>query len=200
MWHWIGWGVLVAMAALWGGCSGVPLQKAPRHEGEAPASPSALPSTVIVATPVRQGETTQPATAMPRVTPVPSGTPVREMPAPGILPKVRNTPLPFPQPGDEVLQRATIDLTATSVAAEKGGKVLLRLEGNLPTPCHALRVAVSRQPGRLEVQVYSVVAPGQMCAQVLQPFDEAVKIGPFPDGKYEVWVNGQKVGELQVSH
>ncbi len=200
MWRWIGWGVLVAMAALWGGCSGVPLQKAPRHEGEAPASPSALPSTVIVATPVRQGETTQPATAVPRVTPVPSGTPVREMPAPGILPKVRNTPLPFPQPGDAQLGVAPVDLTAFTAAGVSGGKVKLTLQGNLPTPCHRLRVSVERVEGTLQVKVYSVVNPQQTCAQVLQPFSVVVKAGPFPDGDYRVLVNGRLVGKVVIKH
>ncbi len=200
MWRWVGWSVLVAIAVLWGGCAGTPSQQAPRREVEASASPSSLPPTVIVATPVHQGETTRQVTAMPRVTPVPSGTPPREMPAPGVPPKVRNTPLPFPQPDDARLGTAPAYLTAFTVEAVAGGKLQLRLQGSLPTPCHQLRVAVERTLGVLKVKVYSVVNPQQECVQVLQPFSVVGKAGPFPDGDYRVYVNGHAAGTAVIRH
>ncbi len=97
---------------------------------------------------------------------------------------------------------------ATSVAylkdvqakATDGGKVSLTLSGQLPTPCSQLRVAVKHEKGKIEVKVYSVYEPNTECADALKPFSVRVKIGPFPDGEYVLWVNGQKIGKVQVKH
>jgi len=161
------------------------------------ASPAAMP---LAATPVQAGQTTQQVTAMPRVTPVPSGSPAREMPAPGILPKSQHTPLPFPQPGDAQLSTAAVDLTSFTVASASGGKLKLAFQGNLPTPCHQLRVTVERAERTLKVRVYSVVDPQQVCVQVLQPFSAEVEAGPFPDGDYQVFVNGNEAGSVAIRH
>jgi hypothetical protein len=72
------------------------------------------------------------------------------------------------------------------------------LQGALPTPCNQLRV-IARSPdeqNRIQVDVYSVVDPSQVCAQVLEPLDANIGLGSFPTGHYSVWVNGEMVGEF----
>ncbi|MCS6992550.1 MAG: hypothetical protein N2117_14710 [Anaerolineales bacterium] len=74
----------------------------------------------------------------------------------------------------------------------------LALRGSLPTPCHALRVRVnvSQEQNRLDVEVYSVSDPNAICTQVLQSFDAQVPIKNLIPGRYTVWLNGEKIGEI----
>ena len=77
-------------------------------------------------------------------------------------------------------------------------QIMLALKGSLPTPCNQLRV-VDNPPdkqNRIQVEVYSVLDPEQMCAQVLEPFEANIGLGSFPRGHYSVWVNGEMVGEF----
>ncbi len=132
-------------------------------------------------------------------TPAPT-TPIRVMPSPGTFPKTKRTPLPFPQPEDAQMATGVVHLKDVQAEAADGGKVLLTLSGQLPTPCSQLRVAVKREKWEIKVKVYSVYEPNTECADVLKPFSVRVKIGPFPDGEYILWVNGQKIGKVQVKH
>jgi hypothetical protein len=77
---------------------------------------------------------------------------------------------------------------------------MLQITGNLPTPCHQLRVDVSLPDAQNKVmmEVYSVTNPDTMCIQVLEPFDTNVSLGSFPAGKYTLWVNGEMIAEFQA--
>jgi hypothetical protein len=68
----------------------------------------------------------------------------------------------------------------------------------LLTPCNQLRVADNPpdEQNRIDVDVYSVSDPTQMCIQVLEPFEANIGLGSFPSGHYSVWVNGDMVGEF----
>jgi hypothetical protein len=79
-------------------------------------------------------------------------------------------------------------------------QISLQLTGSLPTPCHQLRVKTNPPDAenRIDIEVYSVVNPGMMCAQVLSPFDANVQLGSFPVGHYSVWINGEKIGEFDA--
>jgi inhibitor of cysteine peptidase len=76
----------------------------------------------------------------------------------------------------------------------------LALKGNLPTPCNQLRVDVSQPDteNRIDVDVYSMVESGRICAQVLAPFEENVPLGSFPAGHYTLWVNGEQIAEFDA--
>ncbi len=138
----------------------------------------------------------------------PSPTPSADEPAaatplpPGVEPPPGAPPPYAPAPGDEKLQRgqAFVD-TADIVTAESfPPQFFLALSGSLPTPCHQLRVKVIPPAGqnRIQVEVYSVADPDQVCIQVLEPFNVNVRLGTFSPGKYEVWVNNQPVGEIEA--
>ena len=74
----------------------------------------------------------------------------------------------------------------------------LMMKGNMPTPCHYLRAAVHEpdEQNRIEVEVFSLSEADVMCVQVLEGFETDISLGPYPDGSYTVWVNGEQVGEF----
>lgn len=110
------------------------------------------------------------------------------------------TPLIPPPAGSQGMMRGNAFPDAMALNIEPGTptKVSLRLKGDLPTPCHILQVdmTASDSENRIQIEVYSLVDPNKMCAQVLEPFEQELVLGSFSSGKYSVWVNGQQVGEF----
>ncbi len=105
-----------------------------------------------------------------------------------------------PQPGDEKLERGNVFPNSMELLTLESypPQFVLALSGSLPTPCHNLRVAVAEPvDGKINVDVYSLVDPNMMCAQVLEEFQVNVPLGSPPAGKYEVLVNGVKAGEIE---
>jgi hypothetical protein len=77
-------------------------------------------------------------------------------------------------------------------------QVLLHLKGTLPTPCHHLRARIDGPDieNRIQVDMYSLYKPDEVCIQVLQEFDIFLPLGSFPDGTYTIWLNGEKIGDF----
>jgi hypothetical protein len=77
-------------------------------------------------------------------------------------------------------------------------QISISLSGDLPTPCHQLRVQVNEpdENNKIDVDAYSVVDPDMICIQVLEPFQASIDLGTFPSGHYSVWVNGELAGEF----
>lgn len=101
------------------------------------------------------------------------------------------------------------DLQRSPAFFEKGAFELLTMEsyppqfnlsitGSLPNPCHELRVQVAPpdKDNKIQLEIYSVVDPGMMCTEVLKEFQENINLGSFPEGHYEIYVNGEKVAEF----
>ncbi len=110
-------------------------------------------------------------------------------------------PQPYaPQPGDRKLERgnASVENSELLVMESYPVQIMLVLEGNLPTPCNQLRVAANPPDvqNRIQVDVYSVFDPTQVCAQALKPFKANIGLGSFPTGHYSVWVNDEMTGEF----
>lgn len=105
-----------------------------------------------------------------------------------------------PQNGDIDFTRSDARLEKTELIIRESypPQISLGMSGNLPTPCHQLRVAINEPDSekRIMVDVYFVVDPKKSCIQVLKPFQEYVDLGTFPSGHYSVWVNGEQVGEF----
>jgi hypothetical protein len=125
-------------------------------------------------------------------TPVDSGT------APDGLP-----PIYAPRPGDDLLQRVDVTVESASIFVMESFPVQysILLGGNLPTPCHELRVVThtADADNKINLEVYAVVDPNVMCTEVLQPFEQTISLGAFPKGQYTVWVNGKKMAEFVTS-
>lgn len=108
---------------------------------------------------------------------------------------------PFaPVPADTKWVSGNIYLDVSEVGLLKGNKIGLKLAGNLPTPCHKLRVMISEpdDENQIGIEVYSVANPDEMCIQILAPFEAEIPLGSFDEGEYIVWVNGEQIGEFQV--
>lgn len=106
----------------------------------------------------------------------------------------------FPQPGDAQLTRgeAFVNESGLLIRESFPPQVALSVSGDLPTPCHQLRVAIEAPDpeNRINITVYSVVDSEMACIQVLEPFEEMVDLGSFPSGHYSVWANGEPAGEF----
>lgn len=77
-------------------------------------------------------------------------------------------------------------------------QVVLKVSGNLPTPCHALmgEVGDPDAENRVDVEVYSASDRGVFCIEALKPFQEYIPLGSFSSGSYTFWVNGERIGEV----
>ena len=78
--------------------------------------------------------------------------------------------------------------------------VALHLVGNVPNPCYQLRVVVHEPDDKnnLMVEAYSVADPEKMCADMLQPFDETVRLDMLAAGKYTVFINEEELGTIEI--
>ena len=105
-----------------------------------------------------------------------------------------------PQPEDKLLERGNVFINATDLLVMESFPVqyALSLEGDLPTPCHLLRVIVGEPDaqGQIAVEAYSVIDNSMACTQVLSPFSVNIPLGDIEGGQYTVLLNGEKVGEI----
>ena len=107
-----------------------------------------------------------------------------------------------PQPGDENLRRDQVFLDMAnsrfSTSASPTTQVQVLLQGDLPDPCHALRVVVAPPDANnvINLDAYSLVDPGKACITVLEPFSAEIPLGSYPDGDYTVMVNGERLGSF----
>lgn len=125
-----------------------------------------------------------------------------ENPPGGITP-VEPIELPFaPKPSDATLSRGEAFISEAGLLIRESfpPQIALTLSGDLPTPCHELRVVVGQPDAdnRIDVEAYSVVDPEMICTQVLESFQENIELGTFPGGHYTVWVNGERAGEFDL--
>ena len=105
-----------------------------------------------------------------------------------------------PAKGDESMQRAEVFIDSVDILTLESFPLQFRLQvqGSLPTPCHELRAVIDEPDAqnRIQVQVYSMVDPETVCAQVLEPFDISLSLGSYASGTYGIVVNGDEVGEI----
>jgi hypothetical protein len=105
-----------------------------------------------------------------------------------------------PKPGDSNFTESTVFVSEAELLIRESfpPQIALRLRGELPTPCHQLRVKIEEPDAenRIHVETYSIVNPDLACVQVTKPFEENVNLGTFPSGHYTVWLNGEMIGEF----
>jgi hypothetical protein len=106
----------------------------------------------------------------------------------------------IPSPADSALTRGEVFLDGTEIITMESYPLqfLLHFKGNLPTPCHSLRIAVSQpdSENKMNVDVYSVFDPNTICVQALAPFDVNFSIGSYAAGHYFLYVNGTFIAEF----
>lgn len=132
-------------------------------------------------------DTVSVATSQPVTNPV-------ETPAAGIA-------SPFlPLQTDNQLERGSVFISESELLIRESYpvQIALRLAGELPTPCHRLRVSANPPDAenKILIEAYTVLNPSLNCIQAVKPFQETIELGSFPAGHYTVWVNGSQVGEF----
>ncbi len=107
-----------------------------------------------------------------------------------------------PQAGDKLLTRGEVMLDVGASELVSSGTTpnqeVVTLSGDLPDPCHQLRIQVSPPDGqnRIDIMVYSVFDPQMMCITVIKPFEVSVPLDNLKSGHYSVYVNGNLLGEF----
>jgi hypothetical protein len=107
-----------------------------------------------------------------------------------------------PLPEDAQLERGEVYLQLESsdllIMESYPVQAALILRGDLPDPCHKLRVGVSPpdSANQVLVEVYSVRATDAICTAVLEPFEARINLGSFAGGEFSVLVNGIEIGKI----
>ncbi len=167
--------------------------------------PPAYPAPGTGNTIVNPDQTSQAYPAPKAVKPAAPGSSSNAYPKPGSSSNATPVANPFaPAAGDEKLDRgkATVDIkNSTVIAAESFPvQVSLHLKGTLPNPCYRLRVnpALPDAQKSIQVEVYSVLEPNEICTEVIQSFDETILLGSFSTGHYSIYINGELLGEFDA--
>jgi len=50
--------------------------------------------------------------------------------------------------------------------------------------------------GEIHITAYATHDPEEVCAALLEPFEQRIELGDFTEGGYSVWVNEGKVGDF----
>lgn len=108
----------------------------------------------------------------------------------------------LPNPADGSLLHGEVFLDSVDLLTLESypPQFMLVLKGNLPTPCHKLRIAVNPPDttNKVVASVYSVSDPDEICAQVLEPFEVNFPLGSFPPGHYTLFLNGEQAVEFDA--
>jgi len=106
-----------------------------------------------------------------------------------------------PIPGEETMRRGEVVIGKSEVLVMESYplQVMLSIQGTLSTPCHHLRAKVEKPDieNRIQVELYSLVDPNEICVQILEDFETNLPLGSYPDGSYTIWLNGIQVGEFK---
>ena len=132
--------------------------------------------------------------------------PVEAYPGPVVLPEdpgFGDAAYLSPQPGDESLSRsiATVEMQDSELVILESYpvQVVAILRGYMPNPCHQLRAEVGTpdDQNKVQVEVYSVVDPNMICTEVIEPFEVRLPLGSYQGAKYQFFVNGELLGEVE---
>jgi hypothetical protein len=102
---------------------------------------------------------------------------------------------------DKALQNGPVFIEETGIVMKESYpvQVALMISGNLPTPCHQLRIVTSEpDDGHIQIRAYSVSDPEKMCMQVLKPFTASVPLGEYTEGSFTYSINDELDGEFQL--
>lgn len=102
--------------------------------------------------------------------------------------------IPTPAP-EETTWNSTPLMVRRFYLTTRQGRARLFIEAMLPTPCHEARAQVQVRPGRIQVDVFAVLPPGQeVCIQVLSYLSGYVDLTPWleADPNAEVWLGNQR--------
>ena len=91
-----------------------------------------------------------------------------------------------------------VDSTEILYAESFPVQVFLLVQGSLPTPCHEPVWEVEDMGSTIDVHLWSLADPDQLCVQVLEPFEISIPLGAYTAGDVPVSLNGEAVGSIQI--
>jgi hypothetical protein len=107
-----------------------------------------------------------------------------------------------PVSSDKNLTSGTVYIESSDLTINNDdpGKVEVVITGNLPTPCHKLRVKVAEPTadGRIDINAYTVTDPEKMCIQVLVPFETSIPLSDLVTGDYTLFLNEKQAGSFEI--
>jgi hypothetical protein len=190
---------LLVLALLLAAC-GYPISTLPVAATETQTIPTPYPGPIISTIPVLPYPEPVMETPLPPSPAYPEpGTPETGIP---VIPPSGYEP----QPGDNNLRRDQVFLELASSkiisTTTDPSQVTAILQGNLPDPCHSLRVVVTQPDANnvIILDVYSVVDPAEVCITVLEPFTANIPLGSYSGDQYTVMANGEKLGEFGTAY
>lgn len=77
-------------------------------------------------------------------------------------------------------------------------QVALRVNGNLPSPCHQPVWVVEDDGEAIRVTLASVADTDRACTQVLVPTELSIPLGSFESGARTVILNGEEAGDFEI--
>ena len=77
-------------------------------------------------------------------------------------------------------------------------QVALRVNGNLPSPCHQPVWEIEDDGTAIHVTLATVADDDRACTQVLVPTELSVPLGSFESGGRTVILNGEEVGDFEI--
>lgn len=94
---------------------------------------------------------------------------------------IAEKPVAIAEPHDDAgQQRGYIEIERVEIADQPAdNEQVVTITGSLPTPCHQLGWEIPPAPsedGVLRIQAWSISAPNQICAQVIQPFSAQITV------------------------
>jgi hypothetical protein len=107
-----------------------------------------------------------------------------------------------PQPSDLSLTRQDAYVTSSDLLVMESMPLQfsLYLKGSLPNPCSLLRISPNPPDAenKINVEVYSLIDPAQICVQTTKDFDVNFPLGSYPSGHYILLVNGTQAAEFDA--
>lgn len=77
-------------------------------------------------------------------------------------------------------------------------QVALRVNGNLPSPCHQPVWEVEDDGTTIHVTLATIADADRACTQVLVPAELSVPLGSFESGGRTIILNGEEVGDFEI--
>ncbi len=105
-------------------------------------------------------------------------------------------PRPDPNQSEELIIESVELLQAESWPVQ----VRMELAGTLPSACHSLDYAVilPDEDGVIEVEAQAILEGNSECSQQAQSFRQAIGLGSYTEGNFQVLLNGEAVGEIRL--
>ena len=96
------------------------------------------------------------------------------------------------------------DLTIESVELVQAEswpvQIRMELSGTLPSACHSLEYAVilPGTDGVIEVEAHAKLERESVCEQQAEPFRQAIGLGSYTEGDFQVMLNGEFISEIRL--